>query len=142
MANLRNHDDVLAYLRSIPEGASTARRWQAVRTATRRLLTAYGVPNATKWTVEKLPPQATASMGDCYGELRRIRYLKQCVEGFWINDLASLIVHEVAHAVVYHEMGELGLRSKTYGAGAHGGHGKMWRGVMATMGVPNANSQT
>lgn len=126
-------DDVQAYLSGIPATASDARKWQAVRVATRRLLTAHGVPNAKVWTIEALPPQAYSRYGDCNGDYRRIRYRNAHVTDWWHVTLAATVVHEAAHAVVYVEHQRQGIRGT-------GGHGKMWRGQAAAMGLREARA--
>lgn len=130
---LRTAADVEAYLRAVPADVSEARRWQAVRTATRHLLAQYGVPNASSWLIEKLPHQATSRFADCYPALRRIRYDKEAVQKWWCGDLAAHIVHEVAHAVCAHERQMRGERGT-------GNHGPMWRGTMAAMGRPTGTA--
>ena len=142
---LRNVDDVLAYLRTIPADATDARKWQAVKTATHSMLRMHGVPNPSTWVVEALPPQAHQRHGDCYWSIRRIRYRKQFVTAWWTTSLAHVIAHECAHAITGAEMSRQGKRG-------NGGHVPMWKGTAAALGLnegrpgaktlPRANSET
>ncbi len=129
---LRTFEDVKDFLATVAPDATDTRKWQAVRTATRNLLRQYGISNASQWEIIVLPHQATWRMGDADYRQRRIRFAKKVVHNFWINDLASIILHEVAHAVVAHELCARGDYSG-------GGHGPMWKGQMAVMGIKQNN---
>lgn len=132
--SLRTWSQVADYIDAVPEDASPARRWQAARTATRRLLRAYGV-DGSKWKVEALPPQATALFGDCWTIARTIRYRRSMVETpAKAEELAATIVHEVAHAIVETEH-----RAARSTGKRKPGHGPMWKGQMAAMGLPTTN---
>jgi hypothetical protein len=130
---LRNADEVIAYLRTIPQDAPESRKWQAVRTATRAVLRSQSVPNVGQWAVEPLPPQAYSRYGDCNWNARRIRYRKQHVREWWPITLGHTIIHEAAHAITANEIRLQGKRGT-------GGHGPLWRGVMATMGLPQGRA--
>jgi hypothetical protein len=131
---IENREQVEAYLRTIPADAPLSRRWQACRTAVRALIRSAGLgQHASDWTVEALPPQAYRRYGDCNGVARRIRLDKSFVERWWCSDLSHTIVHEAAHAVAWHEAMRQGKRNVW--------HGPMWRGVMATMGMPQGRAK-
>jgi hypothetical protein len=122
----KNLGEVEAYLRTIPADAADNVKWRAVTTATRAVMRGAGMPNVGQWKVTALPPQAHQRHGDCAHWSRTIRYRKQFVHEWWITDLTYLIIHESAHAITSWEMSRQG----KYGSG---GHGPMWRGVMATL---------
>lgn len=134
MPDLATRQQVEDYLRTIPADASEARRWQACRTATRALIRSAGLgQHAADWTVVPLPHQATWRYGDCNGPMRRIRLRREFVLKWWASDLSHTIVHEAAHAITWHEGNRQGRRQPA--------HGPMWRGVMATMGMPQGRAK-
>lgn len=130
---MKTYTDVLTYLQSIPQDATEARKWQAVRTASRRLMKTHGVADAAKWKIEALPSQAHTRYGDCNFHRRRIRYRTDHVKGWWTTTLTSTIVHEVAHAITAAEMVRQGRRGT-------GGHGPMWKGTAAALGLTGAQA--
>lgn len=130
---IKNLSDVEAKLKSIPADASPAKKWQALRTVTRGLLRTYGVPNAAAWMIKALPPQAYTRYGDCAYWTRVIRYRNSLVKDWRAEQLAATVIHEASHAITYTELKRQGKRGT-------GGHGSMWRGTAAALGLPGAQA--
>lgn len=126
--------EVEAYLAAVPAEASEARRWQAVKTATQRMMRTHGMTDAGKWKIGPLTGHGPKTYGMCYVWARVIRYRPELVREWWTDTLAATITHEVAHAVTAHE---LRLQGKT----GDGGHGPMWRGTAAALGLREARAR-
>lgn len=130
---IKNLADVRAYLDALPKEATEKQRWQALRTVTRRLMREHGMTDATKWTIEPLPHQATWRYGDCASWLRRIRYRGEHVTNWWTETLAETVVHEAAHALTSHALKQQGRLDNVV-------HGPMWKATAAAMGLKEARA--